>query len=457
MLQELFASRQLHRCAGPRSTPIVTRVSHNLHFVVDAGSIRLGHLFDAGVTRSRFSILNSSRSSSRTCSSPAAPLAKFVLHITPVSHIARRSTSAVCSSVAAPGVTSANPRQRLADLDMVSIVNVQGYIQPEVPEGTQASVFAIYEQGKILQYIGFSRDLRSSLRTVFARRPDKAHFYRALHLPQLDQQEMIDIRTAWFDESGGPPPGNKLPKERTAWQSPPEALAISERGKQAAAEELAKQLLVKLRSRGCKEEFITDVDGLANGVVVFLAADALTPEELARQRAAVEAAAAATRRCSTVVDGETVPFDIFFRSALKTNGGHMFDVRVTFQEKETLHRLIVGKDYYEQQGLDPKDVVEHVFAFLLTKKMPRKTEGMLTSGQFPINYFAVSEVHQFFADFEEEFDIVPGEGKFWRFNRTEDYGYKGENEDVKALAAQFSNGENASRWKAATAEDGWLE
>lgn len=55
---------------------------------------------------------------------------------------------------------------------------MQGYINPEVPEGTQASVFAIFDANKKLQFVGFSKDLRNSLRTVFSRRPDKTHFYK---------------------------------------------------------------------------------------------------------------------------------------------------------------------------------------------------------------------------------------------------------------------------------------
>jgi len=51
-------------------------------------------------------------------------------------------------------------------------------IEPEVPEGTAASVFAIFDEGKKLQFVGFSKDLRNSLRTVFSRRPDKAFFYK---------------------------------------------------------------------------------------------------------------------------------------------------------------------------------------------------------------------------------------------------------------------------------------
>ena len=51
-------------------------------------------------------------------------------------------------------------------------------IQPEVPEGTQASVFAVFDEKKKLQFIGFSKDVRNSLRTVFSRRPDRAYFYK---------------------------------------------------------------------------------------------------------------------------------------------------------------------------------------------------------------------------------------------------------------------------------------
>lgn len=55
---------------------------------------------------------------------------------------------------------------------------LQGMIEPEVPEGTAASVFAIFDESKKLQFVGFSKDLRNSLRTVFSRRPDKAFFYK---------------------------------------------------------------------------------------------------------------------------------------------------------------------------------------------------------------------------------------------------------------------------------------
>ena len=56
----------------------------------------------------------------------------------------------------------------------------QGLIDPAAPEGTAASVFAVFDEGKKLQYVGFSKDIRNSLRTVFSRRPDKVFFYKCV-------------------------------------------------------------------------------------------------------------------------------------------------------------------------------------------------------------------------------------------------------------------------------------
>ena len=49
----------------------------------------------------------------------------------------------------------------------------------------QASVFAIYDDAKTLQYVGFSKGLRDSLRILFARRPEKAMYFKCVRLARL--------------------------------------------------------------------------------------------------------------------------------------------------------------------------------------------------------------------------------------------------------------------------------
>ena len=43
-------------------------------------------------------------------------------------------------------------------------------------------MFAVFDEAKKLQYVGFSKDIRNSLRTVFSRRPDKVIFYKCAPL-----------------------------------------------------------------------------------------------------------------------------------------------------------------------------------------------------------------------------------------------------------------------------------
>ncbi len=69
------------------------------------------------------------------------------------------------------------------------------------------------------------------------------------------------------DSCALPTPPHAVPHERDQWQQPLEAHAISERGKAAAAAELAKQLQGRIRQRGCKEEFVPNADLLAEGQV----------------------------------------------------------------------------------------------------------------------------------------------------------------------------------------------
>ena len=68
-------------------------------------------------------------------------------------------------------------------------------------------------------------------------------------------------------------------------------------------------------------------------------------------------------------------FEMRIRNDYRTNGGHMIDLNVTYEEKETNHRVIVGREYYEDFGLQPEEVLAMTFTFLLRKRVPRQTEG----------------------------------------------------------------------------------
>ena len=68
----------------------------------------------------------------------------------------------------------------------------------------------------------------------------------------------------------------------------------------------------------------------------------------------------------------------------RTKGGCIFDVRVVYEERETPHRVIVGKEYYEDFDLKPEQTLDRAFAYLISKKVQRQTEGQ---SLFPMHYF----------------------------------------------------------------------
>lgn len=46
------------------------------------------------------------------------------------------------------------------------------------------------------------------------------------------------------------------------------------------------------------------------------------------------------------------------------------------QDKESVHRVIIGKDYYEPYGLAPEVTLDRTMGFMLSIRQPRHTEGM---------------------------------------------------------------------------------
>ena len=72
----------------------------------------------------------------------------------------------------------AAPTPRITDLDVFPVIDSQGLVNPLVPAGAAAHVFAVLDDKRRVQYIGYSAGLRTTLRTLLGRRPDKAHFYK---------------------------------------------------------------------------------------------------------------------------------------------------------------------------------------------------------------------------------------------------------------------------------------
>lgn len=311
----------------------------------------------------------------------------------------------------------------LESLKEFNVINENGFVLPELPDSTAASVFVLYDAQHQAQYLGFSKDLRNSLRTLLCRRPELCYHYKCLHLQEADNAQLLEVRTAWASELGDLPAGNRDPRQKLLWESAVDAGAVSERAFRTVAEQKAKQILRQLKDRGLKEPVEFKDDLIAQGKVDPM------PSTLALEavRSQQQAVSSRTRKLELKVAGKQVEFEVFYVSEFDTKkGGSWFDVEITASKMKSTHRVILGQDFVKAVGASsPHEVVEKAFAFVLARNMPRRTEGVITSEVFPVNYFTVTEFAVRFPDFLNLFEKISPDFDFermqWNFKQVNDY------------------------------------
>ena len=84
------------------------------------------------------------------------------------------------AEVAEPPAATASTS--LKSLEVCDVVNEFGFVFPEVPDDTEASAFLVYDSQKKPMYLGFSKDLRNTLRTLLVRRPELCYHYKCVNL-----------------------------------------------------------------------------------------------------------------------------------------------------------------------------------------------------------------------------------------------------------------------------------
>ena len=143
---------------------------------------------------------------------------------------------------------------------------------------------------------------------------------------------------------------------------------------------------------------------LQKGIIEFVT---LTPEEIERIRVEKEKLAESIKQFTFVnEEGEEEEFELLFNSEIKAKGGYMYDVTLMHEGRETNHRVIVGNKYFLHGTFEPEAALGATFGYLLKREIPRQTEGILAQTQFSANYFSVAEVHQCFADFEDDIPLL---------------------------------------------------
>ena len=244
---------------------------------------------------------------------------------------------------------------RLASLTAVPFVNNQGIVYPHVAQDAEAHVFAVYDEFDFLQFIGFSKDLRNSLRTLLVRVPDQTMKFKHVDLPELDQERMLAIRKEWLAEvAPNVPPGLTAAGKET-WAKPIEC------GSRRAAEQRWRALLDDVRLRGAREEFEYNEELIEQGIV-DVAPSVLSDADRAAIEAEFEAQSNRLKDVTIVVDNRPISFKISVTERFVSKTGAMLDVELVTAEEDSTHVVVVSDAELErfdatreggQHGLPP--------------------------------------------------------------------------------------------------------
>jgi hypothetical protein len=144
----------------------------------------------------------------------------------------------------------------LASLAYIPYIDSNGQL-PENFQG-QIGVYAIFDQEKVLQYVGYSRDVYLSLKQYLVRQPQKCYWVKIQTIERPSRTVLENIEKAWIEENGSVPVGNKDDKDQ--WTQPIDAKALMTPEENAnyenSIDEVAKTKIIKNVARRVEAEIL---------------------------------------------------------------------------------------------------------------------------------------------------------------------------------------------------------
>ena len=95
----------------------------------------------------------------------------------------------------------------LNSLEFFSYLNADGLVPKE--HQNKIGVYAIFDNNKMLQFIGYSRDIYLSLRQHLVRQPQHCYWFKVFLIERPNRTILEEIRQQWLRENGSIPEGNK--------------------------------------------------------------------------------------------------------------------------------------------------------------------------------------------------------------------------------------------------------
>lgn len=156
-------------------------------------------------------------------------------------------------------MTTDNNIPALASLEYISYLDTNGQL-PEQFQG-KVGVYAIFNQQKVLQFVGYSRDVDLSLKQHLVRQPQKCYWLKVQTIDRPSRTILESIRDAWTKENGFIPTGNS--SEEAQWTQPIDAkvaMTTDEQNSYKLSDELTQAKLLKIVARRVESEVLTQLE-----------------------------------------------------------------------------------------------------------------------------------------------------------------------------------------------------
>lgn len=146
----------------------------------------------------------------------------------------------------------------LASLESFSYLDDSGTLS-EVPFQGKVGVYAIFDRDRVLQFIGYSRDIYLSLKQHLIRQPHNCYWIKFETISRPSRTILETIKEAWIAENGSTPPGNDA--DEAKWTQPIDVRPLMTDEERtaydnAAGEELAQMKLLKKVSRRVEADIL---------------------------------------------------------------------------------------------------------------------------------------------------------------------------------------------------------
>jgi hypothetical protein len=150
------------------------------------------------------------------------------------------------------------PTISLSDLEAIPYVDADGQLPVQL-QG-KIGVYAIFDSDKVLQYVGYSRDIYLSLQQHLVRQPQKCYWLKVQTIDRPNRTMLENIRQVWIEENSSVPPGNLA--DEAAWTQPIDAklwLTSEEKKSLANSDELTQIKIFKTAARRIEEQILAEL------------------------------------------------------------------------------------------------------------------------------------------------------------------------------------------------------